>query len=138
MPETLSDRQVLEFRLEDRLYCVDITHVSEIVDKEELTPLPNADPHVEGVMDLRGTTTTIVNPKRVLDLEETETGERVVVLESDDDDDANVGWLIDAVEEVVGVDEEALDESVESGSVRGIVRRDDEFVVWVKPDEING
>ncbi|WP_115863526.1 chemotaxis protein CheW [Halorussus litoreus] len=136
MPETLSDRQVLEFRLEDRLYCVDITHVSEIVDKEELTPLPNAEPHVEGVMDLRGTTTTIVNPKRVLDLDETETGDRVVVLESDADD-ANVGWLIDAVEEVVGIDGEAVDESVESGSVRGVVRRDDEFVVWVKPDEIN-
>src|SRR6056297_1960211 len=121
MPETLSDRQVLEFRLEDRLYCVDITHVSEIVDKEELTPLPNADPHVEGVMDLRGTTTTIINPKHVLDLEQTETGERVVVLESEDGEEGNVGWLIDAVNQVVSIDAENVDKSVESGSVRGIV-----------------
>ena len=137
MAESRADLQVLEFRLEDRNYCIDIAHVDEIVDKDELTPLPNADPRVEGVMDLRGTTTTIVNPKTVLDLEETETGERVVVLESGDGDDGNVGWLIDAVEQVVSVDEETVDESVESGSIRGIVRQDEEFVVWLKPDEIN-
>jgi purine-binding chemotaxis protein CheW len=135
MPETVGDVQVLEFRLEDRNYCIDIAHVDEIVDKEELTPLPNSAPRVEGVMDLRGTTTTIVNPKTVLDLDETETGDRVVVLESDGE--GNVGWLIDAVNQVVGVDPDAVDESVENESVRGIVRQDDGFVVWVKPEQIN-
>ena len=137
MSETVSDVQVLEFRLEDRNYCIDIAHVDEIVDKEELTPLPNSDPRVEGVMDLRGTTTTIINPKKVLDLETTENGERVVVLESEDDGNGNVGWLIDAVNQVVTLEPENVDESVESGSVRGIVRQDDGFVVWVKPEEIN-
>ncbi|PSP55905.1 chemotaxis protein CheW [Halobacteriales archaeon QS_1_67_19] len=136
MPENVGDLQVLEFRLEDKRYCIDITHVDEIVDKDELTPLPNADPRVEGVMDLRGITTTIINPKRVLDLEESETGQRVIVLETDDED-RNVGWLIDAVEQVVGVDETNVDDTVENDSVKGIVRRDDGFVVWVKPDEIN-
>ncbi|WP_135852557.1 chemotaxis protein CheW [Halorussus salinus] len=137
MPETVGDVQVLEFRLEDRKYCIDIAHVDEIVDKDELTPLPNSEPRVEGVMDLRGITTTIINPKKVLELDETETGERVVVLESDDDEEGSVGWLIDAVNQVVSIDTDEVDESVESGSVRGIVRQDDDFVVWVKPEEIN-
>jgi purine-binding chemotaxis protein CheW len=137
MSETVGDVQVLEFRLADRNYCIDIAHVDEIVDKEELTPLPNSEPRVEGVMDLRGTTTTIINPKQVLDLEATETGERVVVLESRGDEDGNVGWLIDAVNQVVSIDTENVDRSVESGSVRGIVRQDDGFVVWIKPEEIN-
>ncbi len=137
MPETVGDVQVLEFRLEDRKYCIDIAHVDEIVDKDELTPLPNSEPRVEGVMDLRGITTTIINPKKVLELDETETGERVVVLETDDDDEGSVGWLIDAVNQVVSIDTDEVDESVESGSVRGIIRQDDDFVVWVKPEEIN-
>ena len=135
MSETVADVQVLEFRLEDRKYCIDIAHVDEIVDKEELTPLPNSARHIEGVMDLRGTTTTIINPKTVLGLQETESGERVVVLEGDGDD--HVGWLIDAVNQVVSIDTDEVDESVESGSVRGIVRQDDDFVVWIKPSEIN-
>jgi len=137
MSQTVGDVQVLEFRLEDRKYCIDIAHVDEIVDKDELTPLPNSEPRVEGVMDLRGATTTIINPKKVLDLAETETGDRVVVLETDDED-TEVGWLIDAVNQVVSLDDESVDESVESESVKGIVRQDDGFVVWVKPEEING
>src|SRR6056297_1913567 len=137
MPETVGDVQVLEFRLEDRKYCIDIAHVDEIVDKDELTPLPDSEPRVEGVMDLRGITTTIINPKKVLELDETETGERVVVLETDDNEEGSVGWLIDAVNQVVSIDTDEVDESVESESVRGIVRQDDDFVVWVKPEEIN-
>ncbi|NHN59160.1 MULTISPECIES: chemotaxis protein CheW [Halorussus] len=135
MSETVGEVQVLEFRLEDRKYCIDIAHVDEIVDKEELTPLPNSARRIEGVMDLRGTTTTIVNPKTVLGLQETESGERVVVLEGDGGD--HVGWLIDAVNQVVSIDTDEVDDSVESGSVRGIVRQDGDFVVWIKPDEIN-
>ncbi|MFC4551465.1 MULTISPECIES: chemotaxis protein CheW [Halorussus] len=136
MSETVGDVQVLEFRLEDRKYCIDIAHVDEIVDKDDLTPLPNSDPRVEGVMDLRGTTTTIINPKKVLDIEETRPGERVVVLETDDDE-GNVGWLIDAVDQVVSIGDATVDESVESESVRGILRQDEGFVVWVKPEQIN-
>jgi purine-binding chemotaxis protein CheW len=137
MPETVGDVQVLEFRLEDRKYCIDIAHVDEIVDKKELTPLPDSEPRVEGVMNLRGITTTIINPKKVLDLEATETGERVVVLETDEDEEGSVGWLIDAVNQVVSIDTDDVDESVESESVRGILRQDDGFVLWVKPEEIN-
>lgn len=136
MPETVGDVQILEFQLEHRNYCIVIAHVGEIVDEGERVPLPNAEPRVEGVMDLRGTTTTISNPKTVPDLDATETGDRVVGLETDDE--RNVGWLIDAVDRVVTLDEESLDESVENESVKGIVRQDHGFVVRVKPERING
>ncbi|WP_327052586.1 chemotaxis protein CheW [Halomicrococcus gelatinilyticus] len=136
MSKTVAETQVLVFRLEDKQYCVDIAHIDEIVDREKLTHLPDSEPHVEGLMDLRGTTTTIVNPKTVLGLDDSETGDRVVVFETDDD--ASTGWLIDEVSQVVGVDEDNLDKSVESDSVRGVVRRDDDFVIWVKPSAIHG
>ncbi|MEF8772672.1 chemotaxis protein CheW [Halodesulfurarchaeum sp.] len=57
---------VLKFSLGDGRYCIDISHVEEIVDaNEEITPDPNADDHIVGVVDLRGETTTIVDPKSV-------------------------------------------------------------------------
>lgn len=135
MSKTVTNVQVLVFRLEDKRYCVDIAHIDEIVDREELTQLPNSKPHVEGVMDLRGTTTTIVNPKTVLGLDDSGTGDRVVVLEMEND--SSTGWLIDEVNQVVGVEPDDVDESVESESVRGVVRQGDAFVVWVKPSAIN-
>ena len=135
MSESVPDVQVLVFRLADERYCIDIAHVDEIVDREELTQLPNAKPHVEGVMDLRGTTATIVNPKTVLDLDDSASGDRVVVL--DTEDEGNTGWLIDEVSRVVSVDETGLDESVEGESVRGVVRRDDDFVIWIEPSAVH-
>jgi purine-binding chemotaxis protein CheW len=126
--------QVLVFRLEDKRYCVDIAHIDEIVDRHELTKLPNSKPHVEGVMDLRGTTTTIVNPKTVLGPTDSGTGDRVIVFETDE---RSIGWVIDEGNQVISLDDVEVDESVESRSVHGVVRQDDELVIWVKPSAIH-
>jgi purine-binding chemotaxis protein CheW len=85
-------------------------------------------------MDLRGTT-TIVNPKTVLGLTDSGTGNRVIVFETEDE--RSIGWVIDEVNQVVSLDDVEVDESVESQSVHGVVRQDDELVIWVKPSAIN-
>jgi len=135
MSKNVSTLQVLVFRLEDKRYCIDIAHIDEIVDRHELTKLPDSKPHVEGVMDLRGITTTIVNPKTVLGLTDSGTGDRVIVFETEDE--RSIGWVIDEVNQVVSLDDVEIDESVESQSVHGVVRQDDDLVIWVKPSAIN-
>ncbi|MFB6081578.1 MAG: chemotaxis protein CheW [Halanaeroarchaeum sp.] len=121
---------VLEFSLGDGRYCIDISHVDEIVDADEdVTPVPNADEHVVGVVDLRGETTTIVDPKVTLDLEGGTEGRRIVVLSEFD----ATGLLIDDVHQVEEVTEGDVDDSTASESTRGVIRRDDRFVVWVDP-----
>ncbi|MFB6122487.1 MAG: chemotaxis protein CheW [Haloferacaceae archaeon] len=121
---------VLEFSLGDGRYCIDIGHVDEIVDADEdVTPVPNADEHVVGVVDLRGETTTIVDPKVTLGLEGERRGRRIVVLSEFE----GTGLLIDDVHQVEEVGEDDVDDSTASESTRGVIRRDDRFVVWVDP-----
>ena len=128
--------QVLEFTLDGQAYCVDIAHVDEIVGREdELTSLPNSAPGVEGIMDLRGRMTTILNPKQWLGGSGTGTGERIIVFETGGD--RAIGWVIDEVNEVSRVDEAAVDEAVDDDSLLGIIKRDDGFVLWVDPAVIN-
>jgi purine-binding chemotaxis protein CheW len=130
--------EVLEFELGDETYCLDIEYVAEIVEREAGTTIPNAPPHVEGVMDLRGETTTIVDPKRVLNVRG-EGGERVIVLDSDRlGRNGAVGWLVDEVEQVIPVDRSDLDaEPVEDvDAIEGMLKRDGEFVLWLDPTEI--
>lgn len=131
---------VLEFDLGVDRYAVDISSVDEIVDREELTSIPNTPPHVEGVMDLRGETTTIVNPRRIFDVEAGDgaTGQRIVVFEDiADEEDRTIGWLVDEVYQVNRVDLENLDDDVADGAVEGVIRRDDEFVIWVAPEKVD-
>ncbi|AKH97827.1 chemotaxis protein CheW [Halanaeroarchaeum sulfurireducens] len=124
---------VLEFSLGDGRYCIDIAHVDEIVDAtEDITSVPNADPQTVGVVDLRGETTTIVDPTVTLDLDEDTDGRRIVVLSEFD----ATGLLIDDVHQVLDVEESDVDTSTASESTRGVIRRDDRFVVWVEPTSL--
>jgi purine-binding chemotaxis protein CheW len=127
------ETDVLEFSLDDGRYCIDIAHVDEIVDaNEDVTPIPNSESHVVGVVDLRGVTTTVVDPRVKLGEAGETDGSRIVVLS---DHDAT-GLLVDDVHEVEAVTEENLDDSAASETTRGVVRRDDRFVVWVAPDAL--
>ena len=128
--------QVLEFKLGDETYCVSIDYVTEIVDVGELTKVPNAPPHVEGVMDLRGRTTSIVNPKAVFGIDEDGAEKRIIVYDPEIvQTQSAAGWLVDEVHQVVQVSPEQVDQSPanDNGSIRGVVKRDDEFVIWVDP-----
>ena len=129
--------KVLEFGLGDGTYCLDIGVIDEIVDAGELTRIPNSPDHVEGVMDLRGRTTTIVDPKTLFDIDGDGKRERIVVFDDAEiDEGGTVGWMVDEVFQVRDVSPEDVDQgtTVEDEGVRGIVKSDDRFVVWVSPD----
>jgi len=128
--------QVLEFKLGDETYCVSIGYVTEIVDIGELTQVPNAPAHVRGVMDLRGRTTSIVDPKTVFGMHDDSDGKRIIVFDPEIvQDQSAAGWLVDEVYQVVQVSPDQIDQSPanESGSIRGVIKRGDEFVIWVDP-----
>ena len=127
------ETDVLEFSLDDGRYCIDIAHVDEIVDaNEDVTSIPNSEDHVVGVVDLRGQTTTVVDPRVKLDEAGETEGSRIVVLSEHD----ATGLLVDDVHEVEAVAEADLDDSAASETTRGVIRRDDRFVVWVDPDAL--
>lgn len=124
---------VLEFSVGDGRYCLDILHVEEIVDATaDVTPVPNSPPHVVGVVDLRGETTTIVDPTVPLDLDAETSGDRIIVLSDFD----GKGLLIDDVHQVEDVDPEDVDTETASETTRGVIRRDDRFVIWVDPEAL--
>ncbi len=134
---TTTTGQVLEFTLGGETYCVSIDCVTEIVDVGELTAVPNSPPHVEGVMDLRGRTTAIIDPKTVFDISEEGDRQRIIVYDPEIiEDQAAAGWLVDEVHQVVSVDEGDVDESpaTDDDAITGVVKRDSEdFVIWVDP-----
>lgn len=136
---TRTDAQVLEFELGDETYCVDIAYVAEIVDMGQLTQVPNTPAYVEGVIDLRGRTTSIVNPKTVLGIRDDQAGQRIIVFDPDHIDEGEaLGWVVDEVQQVVDVSEETVDDSPvdDHDGVRGVVKRDDGFVIWLDPNRI--
>jgi purine-binding chemotaxis protein CheW len=132
--------QLLEFELGTETYCVDIVHVAEIVDVNDLTVIPNSARHVEGVMDLRGKTTTIVDPKVVFGIGGDGDRKRIVVFDQERTADGkSIGWIVDEVDQVVEVDEDDVESSPvdDDEAVRGVIKRDGDFVIWVRPTVVD-
>ncbi len=128
---------VLEFNLGENRYCVDIGYVAEIVNTDKLTPIPNTPPHIEGVMDLRGETTKIVNLREIFGAnDEEELGDRIIVFKRKRGANERIGWLADEVHQVRELQTDLVDTSVEGSEIAGIVRREDEFVLWVDPTAV--
>jgi len=130
--------RVLEFTLGEEFYCLDIEYVEEIVKRESVTRVPNTPDYVEGVVDLRGQITTILEPKAMMDID-AEGGQQLVVVFDPDrfEDQGAIGWVVDEVRQVAPVYEDQLNEPpVNDDYVNGVVDRDDEdqFVIWIQPD----
>ncbi|WP_436923744.1 chemotaxis protein CheW [Halosimplex amylolyticum] len=135
-----TDGQVLEFALGEETYCVSIDYVTEIVDVGDVTTVPNSPPHIRGVMDLRGRTTSIVDPKVVFGIDGDGAERRIIVFDpAIVDDQGAAGWIVDEVFQVVQVDRDEVDDSPSQDkvAVNGVVKRDDDFVIWVDPKAVH-
>ena len=126
--------QVVEFELGDRVLATRIENVREIVEKSDPTNIPNTPDSVEGVINLRGETATLLNPKPVLEIEESSGEGRILVVEDED----NTGILVDSVNEVYEVDQgdiedtEKFDEEELSEAVyRSDKANTDEYIIIV-------
>lgn len=142
--------QVLTFGIADQSYCIELEYVTEIIDSGDMTTIPDTPVHVEGVMDLRGQTTTIVNPLVLLEGESlnpedivTDGGEethRITMLDERlVDSDGALGWLVSSVSAVDKIPIETLEAEglANSPMFRGVVKQDDNgFLIWLDPEEL--
>ncbi len=136
--ESSDQTRVLEFMLDDEQYCLDIAYIEEIVKHEHITRVPNTPAFVEGVVDMRGQITTILNPKIPIEKEDTEPGKLIVVFDAEAfDEQGHLGWVVDDVRQVSPVtDAEVNHPPMDEDYINGIIDRDadDEFVIWTTPD----
>ena len=134
--------QVIEFELGRERYCIDIAYVSEVVriERDQLTPLPNSPRHVQGVVDLRGKTATVVDPYVLLNIDgELERFGQLLVFDDVEIGGDQAGWLVEDVCRVSDVESDLVEESpAEHDAIRGVVNREDGFVIWTSPDRALG
>ncbi|MGA9402225.1 chemotaxis protein CheW [Haladaptatus sp.] len=114
------ETQVVEFRLGEDVCAIDIEQVDSIVEVKKVTRIPRTPNSIEGVMDLRGETTAIIDPKEFLSVETGERGDDVLVLDRPDDKQ-KIGIRVDEVLDVTTHEPEQIDnDELENLDTRGI------------------
>lgn len=149
--------EVVEFTLGQERCAMDIDSVDSIVETKQITRVPRAPDAVEGVMDLRGETTAVVDPKQFLAVGSTGSEESILVLDRDDDKQ-KIGIRVDDVEEVSSYPDAQVDRNgdlsgiettaIEAKLVKGVLRKhigevdddgipeDVDLILWLDIDQL--
>ncbi|WP_042355991.1 chemotaxis protein CheW [Bacillus rubiinfantis] len=138
----MSIRKIVAFRLGEEEYGLDIQHVQSIEKIQHITRVPNAPIYVEGVMNLRGNVTPIVDLRRKLQLDSLGHSEntRVIITESDD---LVIGFIVDQISDVIDIQEEFIEgteaistSEISSNFFDGIAKTAGRLVILLKMEEL--
>lgn len=72
-----NELEVLEFLLEGRHYGINVAKIREIIAYQDVTPVPNAHPSIEGIFMPRDTMITAINLRNCLQMRDYEEKEKI-------------------------------------------------------------
>jgi len=139
----LDEQQFVVFELHGESYGVEIGRVQEIDRMERITAVPQAPAYVEGIINLRGQVTPIVNLRCRLGLPEAQltTLSRIVVVMSHGN---WIGLIVDQVSQVLRIPSAAVEppppmvEATQTGFVRGIAKLESLLVILLDLEQLLG
>ncbi|HHO52277.1 MAG TPA: purine-binding chemotaxis protein CheW [Deltaproteobacteria bacterium] len=126
--ETNDDKH-LTFVIGEGSYALHISHVTEIIEMQTVTSIPNAPRHVRGIINLRGKVIPVVDVRACLCMEERPYDSRTCIIVVHEE--SPVGLVVDTVREVVDVppeavlDAPAVGEHSDAGYITGIAKMED-------------
>jgi purine-binding chemotaxis protein CheW len=124
--------RALLFRVGERTYGIELGPVREIVGWRPPTRLPGSPPHVQGLINLRGTIVTVVDLRRRLDPSQPPIQEGSVVLVSHGaDGEGLAGVAVEQVLDVVTLSGVVDDGDASDPVVRGLGRLGEQVVIMV-------
>jgi purine-binding chemotaxis protein CheW len=136
--ETVLLRELLTFHLGSDCYALPVERVREIVRLREVTKVPRVPQWVIGVVALRGEIVQVVDLRMRLGLDRVEASRRSRIIVLHGDDERITGMLVDAVDQVLRVDEDNINPSsnVEAEAVVELCDHDGEFISIIDVDKV--
>lgn len=134
-----NELEILEFNLAGNSYGINVAKIKEIINYQEVTPVPNAHPSIEGIFMPRDTMITAIDLKNCLQLGASEPGGLFIVTNFNKLD---IAFHVDSV---VGIHRVSWKEiikpnatvnSVDAGVATGIVKFDEKLVIILDFEKI--
>ena len=105
--------QVVIFRLNNEQFAVETAKVQSINNSMEITKVPKAPAYIKGLINLRGNVISLLDINLLMDIPKAEISENsILILEMEDE---LVGITVDQVDEVLDVEENAIEKINDEG-----------------------
>ncbi|MBR5420829.1 MAG: chemotaxis protein CheV [Lachnospiraceae bacterium] len=134
-----NELEVLEFKVGNRHYGINVAKVREIITYQEVTPVPHAHPSIEGIFMPRGVMITAVDLKNCLQMGESQPGGLFIITNFNSLD------LAFHVEAVLGISRVSWADimkpsstaaNIEDGVSTGIIKKDDKLIIILDFEKI--
>ena len=132
----MAERKYVVFKLGEEEYAVDIMKVKEVTEYKETVKLPQTPVFVQGIINLRGDITPIINLKKRFDLHENEkqASNRVIVMNLKD---KLVGFMVDEASQVITMDDSEIESApnfasnIDKHFIEGIGKLGDRMIIML-------
>lgn len=135
-----NELEILEFALGNNHYGINVAKIREILQYQQVTPVPNAHPSVEGIFMPRDTMITVINLRRCLGMEDgTEEGLFIIT----NFNKLNIAFHVD---QVIGIHRVSWEEIIKPDSTinsstgisvsTGVIKMSDRLVVLLDFESI--
>lgn len=136
-------QQIIVFKLDEKMYGVNIDQIREITRIGEISPVPNSPSYIEGVTNLRGQVTTVIDLRKRLGMSSKtfDKQNRMMITESENNSE---GVIVDSVAEVTMIPKADIEETPEiaraskdkSSYLKGIGKKDGKLIILVDLNEL--
>lgn len=142
---TVKLNSYLSFKLGDEIFAANVGKVLNILELTKITKVPKAPDYMKGVINLRGSVLPLVDTRIKFGMEPTEftTNTCILVLDIDfDGESVHVGALVDAVQEVLEINNNEVEPPPSIGSkyksefIEGVAKSDEDFIMLLDMDLI--
>ncbi|PJZ45768.1 chemotaxis protein CheW [Leptospira brenneri] len=141
----MQELQYLTFLISEELFGLGILYIKEIIEFESVTHVPMMPDYIPGVINLRGNVVPVIDLNARFYKKKTETNRKTCIIITEinvENEIIDVGLLVDAVNEVVDITPESIEEPPSFGSkirldfIQGLGKLENKFVIILKVNQI--
>ncbi len=138
-------QKYLTFVLDEDAFGVEIQRVKEIIEYGQITRVPMTHQTIRGVLNLRGNVLPVIDLSVRLGREKTQDSKRACVIIVEfmrDDERVDIGFIVDAVDQVVDIHEDNIEQAPSFGAdirvdfINGMGKIKNDFVVLLDLDRV--
>jgi|SRR6056297_1979416 len=142
--DEIQENKFLMCKIGDETYGIDIQHVTDIIELQKITEVPDMPQYVKGVINLRGNVIPVIDMRLRFGMESKEFDDRTVITVVNIKSNS-IGFIVDTATEVVDIPEKSIDPPPsfhESGEqkkyIAGLGKLEDQVIILLDIDKLVG
>lgn len=135
----------LSFNIGNELFAINVLKVLEVLQKQKITPVPNAPDYILGIINFRGEVVPVFDTRQKFNLKsvnETNSYAVVILDMTKNGDSYRIGATVDKVKDVITIKDEdikpvpPMSSTFNAEFLSGIVRLQEEFMLLFDVDQV--